>query len=76
MNTNTVEEKIYTLNKIIKSIVKTEPEGVTVALICLSARGVVYLRNNNIDKLEEIETEIDEAINTYEMYSVELKLPV
>lgn len=64
--TDTIAEKIRKLNMIIKRFSKTEPEADMIALICLSARGEIYLRNNEKDKLKNIETEIDDAIIIYE----------
>lgn len=75
MNINTIAEIIKKLNENIQSGVKSVPNADVIALFCLSAKRGVYLRENDICKLKNIESEIDDAIITYGKNLIKLKLP-
>ena len=64
MNLNECKKKIDEFNILINLNKKNGNAGKDIAMILLSARATIYLRKNELEKLEEVVKEIDEVFKS------------
>lgn len=76
MNRQDMSEKIKILNKIIRDLIKTEPEEKLISLINLSASAEVSQRRNGNKINSELENEINTVIQKYKTNNSLIKTKV
>lgn len=74
MDSDILKDKIEKLEKITHYAAKSESTADVIALINISARANMYLRNSNLNNCEVIIKEIDAALKKFNKYSDEFKL--
>ena len=64
MNLSEIKAKIEKLNCMIMSDKKNGSVGKDIEMLLLSARATMYLRNEELEKLEKVANEIDEVFKS------------